>query len=126
MAEEKKRKPSRSEKMYADSPSLKRDEKDDKVKATKPSEEKKEADEVQGGTDGADRGNGDMDARHAMDRLSMFHKHEGEHMAHKEGDKKDLHKRHIEEQKATHKRHQKEYGSGGGEVIDKTEETSEE
>src|ERR1700722_2531776 len=103
MAEEKKKKVSRSERMYKDSPTLKRDEEDGKMKAKKPSESKKKADEVQGGTDGAEREGAheeDMMGRHSMDRLSMHHKHEAEHHAHKGGDKKEMHSRHEKERRS--------------------------
>lgn len=126
MAEKKK---SRSDRMYGDSPTLKRDEEDGKVKAKKPSESKKKADEVQGGTDGAEREGTheeDMMGRHAMDRLSMHHKHEAEHHAHKGGDKKEMHKRHLSEHKAMMKAHEKEMGNDGEEMIDKTEENAKE
>ena len=128
MAEEKKKKPSRSERMYSDSPSLKRDEDSGKMAVKKPSEEKKKADEAQSGTDGADRGgaDGDMMSRHAMDRLAMHSKHEGEHHAHKGGDKKDMHKRHVSEMKAMHSSHEKEMGGTGGEMIDKVEKDEKE
>lgn len=127
MAEEKKKKMSRSEKMYGDSPTLKRDEEDGKVKAKKPSEEKKKADEVQSGTDGAEREpmHEDMASRHAMDRLSMHHKHEAEHHAHKGGDKKDMHKRHLGEHKAMMKAHEKEMGGSGEGMIEKEENDKE-
>lgn len=121
MAEEKKK--SRAERMYGDSPSLKRDEEDGKVKAKKPSEAEKKSEEVNSGTDGAERGSEDMNARHAMDRLSMHHKHEAEHHAHKGGDKKEMHKRHLSEHKAMHKRHEKEMGGG---MVEKAEENGEE
>ena len=129
MAEEKKEKrPSRSERMYRDSPSIKRDESDGKVKAMKPSADKKKADEVQGGTDGAMREpmHEDMAARHAMDRLSMHHKHEAEHHAHKGGDKKEMHKRHMTEHKGMLKAHDKEMGASGEDMIEKTEENEKE
>lgn len=126
MAEKKKM--SRAEKMYGNSPSLKRDDEDGKVKAMKPSAEKKKADEVQGGTDGAEREpmHEDMAARHAMDRLSMHHKHEAEHHAHKGGSKKEMHKRHLSEHKAMMKSHEKEMGDDGEGMIEKTEENEKE
>lgn len=110
------KKRSRMDRMYGDSPALERDEEDGKVKAKKPSEHKKEAKETQGGTEGAEREGGahdEMMGRHAMDRLAMHHKHEGEHHAHKGGKKHDMHKRHLAEHKAMLKAHEKEMGDGG-------------
>jgi hypothetical protein len=130
MAEKKK---SRADKMYGDSPSLKRDEEDGKMKATKPSHEKKKADEVQGGIDGAER-EGEHDAmphhvRHAHERHAMHVKHEHEHRMHDEGEhgsKKEMHKRHRSEMKSMHSRHEKEMGHDGEEMIHKAEETEKE
>lgn len=131
MAEKKK---SRSEKMYGDSPTLKRDEEDGKMKARKPSEDKKKADEVQGGTGGAEREGGEKDGavphevRHAMERHEMHGRHEREHMMHdhgEHGDKKEMHSRHEKEKRSMHTRHEGEMASGE-KMIEKVEESKKE
>lgn len=127
MAEEKKK--SRKERMYDKDkqPRMERDKKGDMaVTKGKVKNEEKEA-----GAEGAMRepeehgADQDMGARHSMDRLSMHTKHEGEHMAHKEGDKKEMHGRHQKEIKDMHKRHEKEMdgkeGADGEEMIEKVE-----
>lgn len=106
MAEEKKK--NQADKMYGNSPKMERDG-EGKMGIKKSGKVDESNDEAE------DQGDGEavpMVARHAMDRLSMHHKHEHEHHAHKDGDKKEMHKRHMEEMKAMHGRHEKEMGKG--------------
>lgn len=96
-----------ADKMFGNSPKMQRDEESGKVAIKKKVVDKDTAGEAE------DQGSGEqipMDGRHSMDRLSLHHKHEGEHMAHKGGDKKEMHKRHMDEMEAMMKRHDKEHG----------------
>lgn len=85
MADEKKpeKKPSRSEKMYKDSPTVA---KDDKGKATikkGPSEKEKAAAKDNSGTEGMPEHDAhikEMGDKHAMERLTLHQKHEKEHL----------------------------------------------
>jgi hypothetical protein len=95
-----------SEKMYGSSPKMERDAEDGKVKVKKKSGKVDEAND-----EAEDQGDGEavpMESRHAMDRLTMHHKHEHEHHAHKGGSKKEMHARHMAEHEAMMKRHEKE------------------
>lgn len=96
-----------ADKMFGNSPKMERDEESSKMVVKKKAMDKDKTGEAE------DQGSGEqipMESRHAMDRLSMHHKHEGEHMSHKGGDKKEMHKRHMEEHEAMMKRHDKEMG----------------
>lgn len=123
MAEKKK---SRAEKMYGDSPEMKRDEESGKMAVKKPSQSEKKSKEVEGGTEGAERegmkdGAMPHHVRHAMGRNDMHARHEHEHSMHdhmKHGDKKEMHARHEKEMRTMHTRHEKESGEG---MVEKTE-----
>lgn len=111
----------RSEKMYKDSPKLKRDDEDGKVKVGKSD---KESEEANAGTDGIQEHEGiPSHVRHAIERREVHHRHENEHMLHDHGkmDKPEMHKRHQDEVKAMHKRHEKEGGKKETESKDKTD-----
>lgn len=116
------KKPSKHEKFYKDSPKLERDAETGDMKVSK---KEKKAEAVQTGTEGVQRDeempHDDTSARHAMDRLSLHHKHENEHHAHKGGDKHDMHERHVSEHKAMFKKHEKELGATGEKMIAKVE-----
>lgn len=99
-------------KMYGEDgkgPRLERDEKSGNM-AVKKSDKGADKEAVTEG--GAESETADVGGRHSMDRMSMHHKHEMEHMMHKGGDKKEMHARHEEEMKMMHKRHEKEHGRG--------------
>ncbi len=92
MKDEKEKKVSRSEKRYADSPKMERN--DEGKMAVKKSERKAAA--VDAGTDNAAHGDemGKMMSRHAEERMKLHHKHDLEMMSHahagmKEEDKKE-------------------------------------
>ena len=122
---------SRADKMYKDTPEMKRDEESGKMGVTKA--EKKSA-QVSDGTDGMQQ-HEEMPphVRHAHERRDMHHRHETEHMIHdngKGGSKEELHSRHEKEMKDMHKRHEKDSspskGSGSGaEKISKVEKGKE-
>lgn len=111
---------SKSNKLYSDSPSLKRGE-DGEVGVQKPSE----ADADNMGVGGSDE-QGDpaqmpidthqegerreMKHRHVGEHLAQHHRHETEHSTHK-GDKAELYKKHEAEMADMHKRHQEEMAS---------------
>ena len=97
-----------ADKMYGSSPKMERDEKSGDMKVKKKAAEKEGKDTT---GEAEDKGSGQEVpmARHAMDRLSLHHKHENEHMAHKGGDKKEMHKRHQAEMASMHKSHEKEH-----------------
>lgn len=67
----------RSEKMYKESPSLKRGE-DGKVGVSKP---EKKAAGAAGGGDGAEKHILEMEQKHAKERMDLYHKHESEHLS---------------------------------------------
>lgn len=102
-------------KMYKDSPEMKRDEEDGKMKAPKPNAAEKKSSEVNAGTDNAANMNdGEPDMEPSGDARIQ--------------EVKDMHKRHQTEMKAIYNRHAKEdeaktsTGSGGGkEKISKVE-----
>lgn len=129
MAEEKKEtKKPKHEKFYKDSPKLERGE-DGKMGVSRG---EKKAEDIQTGTEGAQREpvheDHEVSSRHTMDRMTMHHKHESEHMAHKGDDKHEMHERHRDEHKAMHKRHEKESKSGkdGEAMIEKTADNKKE
>lgn len=92
--------------MFGKSPKLERDEEDGKVKVKKADKPAEEA-ATEGG---AESEGADVDARHSMDRAEMHMKHQREHMMHKGGDKKEMHKRHLDEMKTMMAHHEKEMG----------------
>jgi hypothetical protein len=106
------------EKMYKNSPELKRDEEDGKMKEHKgPTKAEKESSEVNAGTSGLP-----VHTRHAHERREVKHKHIHEHhalhhkhqMEHSHHDlhgehKGEMHKRHHVELKAMHERHENEH-----------------
>lgn len=110
----------RHEKMYANSPELKRDEESGKMKAHK-SEGKihSEASRNADGTDGMPVHEGlPPHVRHAHERRDMHNRHETEHAVHDNhhgASKKEMHGRHQKEMADMHKRHEKEHQelSGG-------------
>lgn len=106
---------SKGERMYKDSPTLKRDEESGKMGVTKA---EKKASRVEDGTDGmAEHEEGlPAVARHVMERRDMHSRHEAEHAIHdhgKGGDKEEMHTRHEKEHKEMHSRHEKEHGKHG-------------
>lgn len=68
----------------------------------------------------------EMKSKHAMERLTLHHKHEMEHHMHKGGDKSELHKYHQKEMADMHKRHESESGSGRSDAMTKGEEIEKE
>lgn len=108
---------SKASKMYENSPEMKRDGEDGKMKITKA---EKISARTNDGTEGMPiHENGmPMDVRHAHERRDMHSRHETEHMMHK-GDKKEMHGRHESEMKSMHGRHEKEMSGTGKEKIAK-------
>lgn len=119
---------SRSEKMYKDSPEMKRDEESGKMEVKKPTK----ADAIDAGVDHmninvrhpAERR--EMKHKHMAEHLAMHSKHEMEHAHHdgKGGSKEMLHDRHEKEHKEMnssheaefkklHEKHEKEFGMSG-------------
>lgn len=92
---------------YKDSPTMKRDEESGKMKAVKKAVSKEpQKESPESGSEGVP-----PHARHGMDRMALYGKHEQEHFAHdhgKVGDKTEIHKRHQKEISDMHKRHQSE------------------
>lgn len=96
----------KSDKLYGESPKLERDDESGKVEVKKPAKAEAEA-------EGQETEGMPAPARHAMDRMSMFMKHENEHAMSdygKGGSKAEMMARHTEEMKAMVKRHEKEGG----------------
>ena len=102
---------SKSDKMYANSPKMERD--DEGKMAVKKRADKDYNETVIG--DGED-----VEARQTVERRALkhkhikehhdfFHKHEQEHAAYKGKDKAELHKRHYAELKAMHAEHENEH-----------------
>lgn len=90
---------------YKDSPTMKRDEESGTMKVTKKPESTSEPEEEQ-----SSAGIPSV-AKHGMERMALHGKHEQEHFAHdhsKSGDKTELSKRHVQEFKDMHSRHNKE------------------
>ncbi|MFA7278763.1 MAG: hypothetical protein WC100_01600 [Sterolibacterium sp.] len=106
---------SRSEKMYSESPELKRDDDSGKMKVSKA--EKKSA-RVSDGTDGMKITEEGLPphVRQANERRDMYNRHETEHAVADNGkaEKKEIHVRHQAEIKDMHKRHEKSVGGGSG------------
>jgi hypothetical protein len=108
----------KSDKLYSDSPSIKKD-KEGKTAVKRPSQAEP-ADQSQAGAtpgveDPADTTSPDIHQserrevhnKHAKEAMDMHHRHEMEHQVHK-GDKKELHKKHLEEHEAMHRRQEQE------------------
>ena len=100
---------SRSDRMYADSPGLQRDQESGKVAVKKMPKEGKVA--VRDGSDGVPTEvhqpteRRDMHTRHMNGHMAIHGKHETEHAMHKGGDKAAMHRRHEAEMKDTGARH---------------------
>lgn len=118
-------KKSMSEKLYKDSPEMKRDDESGKMSVKKkekgePTEAEKESARVSDGTAGMP-----VHERHGMERADMIKRHEAEHKALGDAERADVHARHSKEYSDMLKRHDKDYastGSGGGkEKIKKVE-----
>jgi hypothetical protein len=122
---------SKSDRLYKDSPEMKRSE-DGKVGITRPSKEASSEDQS-AGTDGMDthvrhmHERREMKHRHMKEHMDMHHKHEMEHGHHghegghkgalherHEAELHEMHKRHHTEMKGLHDRHEKEHGGGYG------------
>ena len=103
----------RSERMYGNSPTMKRDEDTGEMGV-----HKKEAKEPEKGTLGEVTEGGKPAERHAHERIALHHKHVKEHLelhhkhevehAHHKGEKKALHERHEKEYGEMHKNHEGE------------------
>lgn len=105
-------------KLYKDSPEMKRDDEDGKMKVKKQTPAEKSSSETNAGTDGIQAHEGlPPHVRHVHERRDMHGRHEMEHAvedAGKNSDKKKMHERHLEEIKAMYKRHEKEDGGEAG------------
>ena len=96
-----------ADKMYGNSPKSERDPEDGKVKVKKADKAEDKEAVTEGG---AESEGANVDGRHAMERMNMYHAHEHEHHAHKGGDKHEMHVRHEDELKMLHKKHEIELG----------------
>ncbi len=109
----------RHQRMYKNSPELKRGD-DGHMGVTKkgdePNKSEEAADDVQSGTDGMKHDSAmPMHTRHAHERMAMHSRHEMEHSVHdhaEAGSKKEVHGRHEKEMKDMHGRHEKEIEAG--------------
>jgi hypothetical protein len=99
-----------ADKLYGNSPKMKRDEKSGDMviekKAAKKMEDKKESENESGSGNDLP-----MTARHSIERMNMHHQHQHEHHTHDHaghGDKHEMHERHLKMLKEMMKRHEHE------------------